>query len=160
MAKAGGDSNGFRNGFNATIITLSLPGTDDIVATTMQMNGGPGGGGPGRRFNQVPDSGFALYGVPDGEYEISARRNGFGAESDSVAAPSRISVRGADVGGVQLTLAPLASLSGRVVMERRPGICPSPRRAFMEEVLLTPERDEAATHGTALARIIGLDPVW
>src|SRR5262249_13645878 len=91
------------------------------------------------------DSGFAMYGIPDGEYEISARRNGMGAESDAVAAPRRVFVHGADVTGIQLALAPLASLGGRVVMERRPGICPSPRRAFMEEVLLASERDEATT---------------
>jgi protocatechuate 3,4-dioxygenase beta subunit len=144
LAKAGNESNSFANGFNATIITLSLPGTDNVVATTVQMNRGPGRG-PGGRFNRAADSGFVLSGVADGEYEISARRNGIGAESDAVAAPRRMSVHGADVSGLQLTLAPLASLGGRVVMERRPGICPSPRRAFMEEVLLTAERDDAAS---------------
>jgi protocatechuate 3,4-dioxygenase beta subunit len=144
LAKAGNESSSFANGFNATIITLSLPGTDNVVATTVQMNRGPGGR-PGGRLNRTADSGFVLSGVADGEYEISARRNGIGAESDAVAAPRRISLHGADVSGLQLTLAPLASLSGRVVMERRPGICPSPRRAFMEEVLLTAQRDDAAS---------------
>ncbi len=155
LAKADSNPTAFANGFNATVISLSLPGTDDIVATAVQMNGGPGGGGGGRRFNQASDGGFALSGIADGEYEISARRNGFGADSDAVAAPLRVSVHGTDVGGLQMTLVPLASLSGRVVMERRPGICPLPRRAFMEEVLLNPERDEAAARETALGLLNG-----
>ncbi|MEO6725593.1 MAG: carboxypeptidase-like regulatory domain-containing protein [Blastocatellia bacterium] len=150
LAKADSNATGFANGLNATIISLSLPGTDNIVATAVQMNRGPGGG-PGGRFGQASDGGFALYGVPDGEYEISARRNGFGMESDAVAAPRRVSVRGTDVGGLQLALLSLASLSGRVVMERKPGICPLPRRAFMEEVLLNTDRDEAIAHETALS---------
>jgi len=135
LARAGDDP----NGFNATVISLSLPGSEDVIATTVQMNRGAGGN-------------FALYGIPDGEYEISAQRNGALAESDAVAGPQHVSVRGQDVGGIQLVLAPLASLNGRVIMERKPGICPSPHKAFIEEVLLSTQREETAKHDAASVR--------
>lgn len=114
-------------------IGLLSAGTDAVIASTVQM--GRGGG-------------FALYGIPDGEYEITARRTSFSAlESDAVAAPRHVTVRGADVGGIQLTLAPLALLGGKVILEKKPGApaCPAPRKSFIEEILLTAERDEPAT---------------
>jgi hypothetical protein len=59
---------------------------------------------------------FALYGVPDGEYELGARQ--FLPTRDELrSAPLRILVRGADVTGLSLTLAPLASIAGRLVFE-------------------------------------------
>lgn len=59
---------------------------------------------------------FSLNGVPDGEYEISAQ--GFLERNENLwAAPRKITVRGADVTGVQLQLAPLASIAGRVTFE-------------------------------------------
>lgn len=127
-----------------TQISLMLAGTDSLVASTMQM--GRGGG-----------SGFALYGIPDGEYEITARRSSFGsADSDFIAAPRRVSVRGTDVGGIQLTLAPLALLGGKVILEKKVGApsCPSPRKSFVEEILLTAQRDEPETQqDPAVSRI-------
>ncbi len=123
------------NDFSATEIRLSLAGTDSIVATTVQMD-------------RSQTSGFAFYNIPDGEYEISARRGGGANESDSVSESRHVSVRGADVSGIQLGLTPLALLSGKVVIERAAAnsaaACPSPRRSFTEEILLTAQRDEAA----------------
>jgi hypothetical protein len=136
IAKTGGND----DRFGPTQIILTTAGTDAVVATTAQMEGGPRGRG------QAPggaNRGFALYGVRDGEYEIVARRGGQGAESDSVSAPRHVSVRGADVSGVDLTLAPLASLSGRVVVEKKAAICQPPRASSVEEILVVAERDEA-----------------
>ncbi len=131
--------------FSATLIALSLPGTDSVVATTSLIArpfARPFGGGG--RNSQNESASFAFYGIPDGEYEISARRNGFGAnESDAIAAPRRVSVRGADVSGIQLSLAPLALLGGRVVLDKSPIACPLDRRSSLQEVLLAVERDEA-----------------
>ncbi|HMV84615.1 MAG TPA: carboxypeptidase-like regulatory domain-containing protein [Blastocatellia bacterium] len=125
-------------------ISLLLAGTDSVIASTVQA---------GRGAN----NGFALYGIPDGEYDITARRGNFGAlESDAVAAPRRVTVRGADVGGIQLTLAPLALLGGKVILEKKPGApaCPAPRKFFVEEILLRAERDEpSTTQDAALTRV-------
>lgn len=140
IAKSIGNDN-----FGATLIALSLPGTDSIVATT-SLIARPFGRGGGRNAGRGEALSFAFYGISDGEYEISARRNGFGAnENDAVAAPRRISVRGADVSGIQLSLTPLALLSGRVVLEKSPIACPIERRSSLQEILLTTERNETAT---------------
>jgi hypothetical protein len=64
----------------------------------------------------APNRSFAFYGVADGDYEVMAQRSGAG--SDALASPTRrISVRGADVTGIDLALAPLGRISGRVVLE-------------------------------------------
>lgn len=61
---------------------------------------------------------FQINGVSDGDYEISALGVAGGPGSDMNASPSRrISVKGADVTGIELTLAPLASIAGRVNLE-------------------------------------------
>jgi Carboxypeptidase regulatory-like domain len=142
VAKAGD------GGFGATQIVLSVAGSDAVVAMTVQMDAGRRNVG---RMNSGANRGFAFYGVPDGEYEIVARRSGLGEESDAVSAPRRVSVRGADVGGIELTLTPLASLSGRVVVEKKAALCQKPRASWLEEILLTAERDEARASEPTLA---------
>lgn len=73
----------------------------------------------GTSTNSVDNHSFAIYGVPDGEYELYALQylpTGEGLRS----APQRVSVRGGDVTGLSLTLAPLASIEGRFVFENDP----------------------------------------
>jgi hypothetical protein len=63
-----------------------------------------------------PDHSFSLDAVPDGDYDVQAvmgSRDGI----VSTSAPQRVSVRGADVTGLRLTLAPLASVAGTLVVE-------------------------------------------
>lgn len=59
---------------------------------------------------------FTLEGVADGDYELAALTP---AQKDNslFAAPLRVAVRGADVTGLRLTLAPLGSLAGRLAFE-------------------------------------------
>jgi Carboxypeptidase regulatory-like domain len=59
--------------------------------------------------------GFVFYGAPDGEYELIAERGNDAAETTS-SARGRISVRGADISGVELKLAPTGSIVGRVAI--------------------------------------------
>ena len=88
---------------------------------------------------------FALYGVPDGEYEISARR-GSGAEG-AASLPRRISVKGADITGLELVLAPVSSIAGNVIIEplkeaeRKPE-CKDNRQVTVEEIVITARRDD------------------
>ena len=116
-----------------------------MVASTFQSLGreverggpqgrGPGGGGGG---------GFAFYGIPDGEYEISARTTGFRGESDAASTPRKITVRGADVSGIELTLNPLASIAGKLSIEKSAGVaaCPVPRAYVIDEILVGTKRD-------------------
>lgn len=63
-----------------------------------------------------PDRSFSFEGVADGDYDLQAQ--GGGREGMTAAsAPQRVSVRGADVTGLRVTLAPLASVSGSVRVE-------------------------------------------
>src|SRR5262249_21319324 len=60
--------------------------------------------------------GFVFYGVPDGAYELTATYSSDGVETAS-SATRRVTVKGMDVSGIQLKLAPLGSIAGRVVIE-------------------------------------------
>lgn len=66
-----------------------------------------------------PDLTFALHGVPDGEYEIVVR--GFDSKDEDLSGASRrVAVRGADVRGLRLALAPIpakAEIGGRVSLD-------------------------------------------
>jgi len=86
-------------------------------------------------------NGFAIVGLTDGEYEIIARRAG--AESDEyfTSPPRLVTVKGADVGGVELRLEPLASVSGKVVVEASPGVCESEHKPRLDEIFVTARRD-------------------
>jgi len=107
----------------------------------------------------TPNSrGFAMCGVPDGEYELAASRSGGDRDETFSSAPRRISVKGADVGGVELKLAKHGSISGRVVIESSKRCAGSGgevegrvadqaqeatgRQPVVEEITLKAERDE------------------
>jgi carboxypeptidase family protein len=102
--------------------------------------------------------GFVFYGAPDGEYELIAERGNDAAETTS-SARRPISVRGADVTGVELKLAPTGSITGRVAIEspEAPKRCATRneqaetsgqiqeqtgRRAVVEEILLKAVHDD------------------
>jgi len=90
-----------------------------------------------------PDpSSFALLGIPDGEYEMSAQQylpTGYQLRSP----PRRVTVHGADVTGISLTLAPLASIEGRLVFEPDPkGGCAKRRETAAAETLVYARRYE------------------
>lgn len=60
---------------------------------------------------------FSFEGVADGDYDLWASR--FGPDGRLNVSPiQRVSVRGADATGIRLTLAPLASVRGSLIIER------------------------------------------
>lgn len=90
---------------------------------------------------------FIFYGVPDGEYELSAQ-GGLGTERALASFPRRLTVKGASVEGVELRLSRLGSLAGRVVIESAPdaggrGGCRNLSRAAVEETVIIAWTDEA-----------------
>jgi hypothetical protein len=121
------------------------------------------GGGDGRLEDRTwtsNTSGFAFYGVPDGAYELIVTRGSDDGET-SGSARRRVLVKGADVSGVELKLAPRGSIAGRVVIESStpPKRCAIRddraenqasgqiqerivRRPVVEEVLLMAHRDD------------------
>jgi protocatechuate 3,4-dioxygenase beta subunit len=113
---------------------------------------------------------FSLDGAADGDYDIQATAGGReGQVATSV--PQRVSVRGADVTGLRLTLAPLASVSGNVSVEQAKAAesasetCKQQRASMLpQETLVTlaadrpaPAKGQAATR-TSLSREATPDP--
>jgi hypothetical protein len=55
-----------------------------------------------------------------------------------------VTVRGADVTGVELKLSPKSSIAGKVVLEQLPQRCEEKRQPALEEIVLQAHRDETA----------------
>ncbi len=102
----------------------------------------------------IGSKGFAMFGVPDGDYEIIAAVRMNAQLEFATSAPHRVVVKGADISGLELKIAPPASISGKAKLESStvgsaPGAGKSPcvdglaakDRTMIEEVLLsaTPE---------------------
>ena len=88
------------------------------------------------------DRTFQLNGVSDGEYEIAATAGG-GVNTDYLASPGRrISVKGADVTGLELVLAPMASIAGRVRVEPDQHLnCARRRETALRETVIVARRE-------------------
>ena len=82
------------------------------------------------------DAKFAIFGVADGEYEITARWVLDSEEVVLASTPRRVVVKGADVGGIELKLLPMGSIAGKFAIEATPGVCESKRKWSLEEALL------------------------
>ncbi len=89
--------------------------------------------------------GFAFYGVADGDYDLSAQSSL--DQSEIVASePRRITVKGADVTGIELVLKGLASISGHLSLETSPAAeCKNKRHPLLSETLLIARRSEKNT---------------
>ncbi|MCA1818111.1 MAG: hypothetical protein LC746_17335, partial [Acidobacteria bacterium] len=108
----------------------------------------------------APDSAaraFSFDGIADGDYDLTA--SGFAQADSTSAAPVHVSVRGADVAGVRLTLAPLASLAGRVAYEplgaadaAKPE-CQQSKRVFVAQELIVRGAREGGD-GNSLQRLL------
>jgi hypothetical protein len=66
-----------------------------------------------------PNKSFIFYGVPDGEYDVVALRIG-GREDGLASSPLRIKVKGSDVTGLALALAPLGKITGQITLDPIP----------------------------------------
>ncbi len=64
------------------------------------------------------DQSFVFTGIADGDYDLVAEQ--FSREGRSTAGSQRVRVRGQDVTGLKLTLAPLAAVAGRVLLDAAP----------------------------------------
>src|ERR1051326_1458763 len=86
---------------------------------------------------------FVFRGVDNGEYDLTALpmvADGPGSE----VASKRIKVNGADVTGIELVTEPLASVSGRVVLEEANKTeCSGKQRPLFSEILVSASQDES-----------------
>ena len=99
---------------------------------------------------------FACYGVPDGDYYLVAESFSWQSEKDfSASHIRRLSVKGADVTGLEIALTPMASVAGRILVEPLTATtarakCESKREAVVEEAMvmfLRESRGELTTPG-------------
>lgn len=101
--------------------------------------------------SSLTGSAFAFNGVPDGEYEILAQQY-LPTRDVLVSEPRRIKVEGANISGLKLSVAPLGSISGRLVLESNPPAECVRRRetAAVESVVIARRfKPEAAVDKTA-----------
>ncbi len=92
----------------------------------------------------APKKGFLIRGVTNGNYEIIASLHG----DDGVIAtstPRRVTISGAAVIGLELKMAPLASLSGRAVIEASSNLCEKKSKRTMEEIMIFARSDDPST---------------
>jgi len=94
----------------------------------------------------IPPSGkhsFSFEGLADGEYELVAQQGSGGSDITS-SAPQHVTIKGSDVTGVELILAPLASIAGRAILEPAPKEpCNNEARgaATLPETIISVRRD-------------------
>ncbi|HEV8139234.1 MAG TPA: carboxypeptidase-like regulatory domain-containing protein [Pyrinomonadaceae bacterium] len=98
--------------------------------------------------SMVNDYAFAVYGVPDGEYELVAQS--FSPSRDSRASDAkRIKVQGADVTGVNLNVALLPVINGRVVLDSAfAADCVRRRETALQETIVFARREKQAAKST------------
>lgn len=109
-------------------VSLALPSNGAYESTTFVQ--------PGTKPS------FSFNGISDGEYELTAQQ-GLGGGESAVSAPRRVTVKGSDVTGIELSLAPLGSIAGSVFLEAPPKeTCGDKRGATFLETLITARRDE------------------
>ncbi|MDT7690544.1 MAG: hypothetical protein QOE46_3303 [Acidobacteriota bacterium] len=118
------------------------------IVLTYASTGMPAGS-TGLGLNSSPDRSFSIEGVADGDYDVQVTAGGREGLTGA-STPLRVSVRGADVTGLRLSVKPLASLSGTLVVEPAPEdvraleACKSVRsRQLPQETLITVAPDHA-----------------
>jgi hypothetical protein len=119
---------------NGASITLAPAGSPVPLANTFQVMGGRG---------------FAFNGLGDGDYDLVAQEvtstptPTTTTPALSVSEPKRVSVRGADVTGIELVPRPLGSISGKVALEpTKAPECQGKRPPLLAETLVRLQKSD------------------
>ena len=95
-------------------------------------------------FYQSGNQGFAFNGIGDGDYDIYAHFYSQPGER-GVSEAQRITVRGADVGGIVLTTRPFGSIAGRLVAEETTiAECTDKERPLFNQAMVSAWHNENA----------------
>lgn len=105
---------------------------------------------PATNAFQMPGTrGFEITGVSDGEYHLTAMEYPANTalsgamQNVSMSETKRITVKGADVSGIELITRPSSSLSGRISLEpTKPPECQGKRKPLFAETLIDLQRPE------------------
>ncbi|HJT29694.1 MAG TPA: carboxypeptidase-like regulatory domain-containing protein [Pyrinomonadaceae bacterium] len=121
-------------GTNGSSVALAQAGSAVPVGNTYQPDGARG---------------FTFTGLGDGDYDIVAQElasnpNSTTTPAFSVSEPKRISLRGADVTGVEISTKPLSSISGKIALEpSKAPECQGKRPPLFAEMLVRLQKPEA-----------------
>jgi hypothetical protein len=95
-----------------------------------------------------------LMGVPDGVYDLIAQQNvnlPGGSFELSMSEPKRITVKGADITGIELTTKPSASISGTIVFQPSSvAECKGKRRPLLPEIMVVMQRNRKNSDSESL----------
>jgi hypothetical protein len=122
------------SGSNGASVALAPVGSTGIIANAFQ--------GPESR-------GFAINGIADGEYELVAQESNSAVGSlipaFAISEPKRVTVKGADVNGIELVTRALSSISGKISLESsKVPECQGKRAPLFTETLIRLQRPEKA----------------
>ncbi len=93
-------------------------------------------------FQPPNTKGFSFYGVSDGDYDLAAQLS-LGPGDLLVSEPRRVTVKGADITGIELTVKPLGSIEGRLLLEASAAPeCKNKRKPLFPETLVVSRRSE------------------
>jgi len=88
-------------------------------------------------FQPPGGKGFSFYGVSDGDYDLVAQLSVAPGQL-LISDPRRVTVKGADVTGVELAVRPLGSIEGRLTLEpSQAPTCQNKRRPIFSETLVS-----------------------
>ena len=119
-----------------------MAATGASVTVTSATNGFASFGGA---FLQTGNRTFEFTGLADGDYVLVAREVVAGSaplpSELLMSDPLRVTIKGADVTGIELVTRPLAVLAGRVVLDStKPPECENKRSPLFSEMMLTVQR--------------------
>ena len=126
---------------------IKAPVSNGMSVSLMPV--GPVLGQAGNTFIPPGTSAFSFNGIADGDYYLVAQASvpNPGSPADMLMSePRRITVRGADVTGINLETKSLASVSGRFALEpSKAPECQAKRQPLLAETLVTLERKPRAS---------------
>lgn len=125
---------------------LGAPGTNSVTTTFLRN---PTNDETIEITTSDNQSGYAFYGVPNGEYEVIARNEELAGGNGLASTPRRVVIKGADLTGIDLTVLPNATISG-VVDVVNDSKCKDPRKSYPEEIIVRARRDDLAERGGKL----------
>jgi Carboxypeptidase regulatory-like domain len=132
-------------GRTSIAVILSHAGTGVVVAATtiVPLNG---------------NNGFNFEGIGDGVYELTAQ-TASGTSDAATALPQRVNVQGASVTDLVLTLTPMGSIAGRVLLETTEPIeaCRGANAGSIQEALITARRDVVSKKTSTLASLLPVE---
>src|SRR4030095_9607889 len=125
------------------------PNSSTNIALAQIVNGVPLPSG--FSFQAFNRKGFAFYGVADGEYDLIAQS--ITGPREIIASESRrVTVKGADVSGIELVVRELAPIRGRLVLETTTAAdCKNKRQPLLSETVLIARRSDKNTPKDQLA---------